>query len=335
MRMRLASPSAIMSATTVVVSGTLALVLVAGCGTSRPASTESPTETASPPNPTATTTDAGVLVTTATDGGSPEVTLTVVQSTFAKLQQTLSTAASAYGQVDLVDINDLLTDTLLRASTPGGNGTTTAACLARAKLNDGFTVAQSTALCANGTTSNADCAVRAFQALGFDRDQAVALCSARGATVEAADCGVFVFDLGFSRADAVSVCAGRDGATVTQCVSAASRAFGFDNASTVSLCRNRGLSATATCASRANASFGFSRAQAVELCAGRGVPETADCAAQAVALAFSQDQAVALCSLRGTPANATCARDSFPTVTPSRDATVAACRTVSAEVEIR
>jgi hypothetical protein len=253
-------------------------------------------------------------------------TPSAIEALLASLQVAVSTNASAYGQVDLEDIDDLLTYSLLRAQSPGGRGNASAQCV-RSALAAGFSATQSGALCIEVIEDSAACASRAIGA-GFDRDSAVSLCTRRG-SIATSDCAsATLATLGGMHDNAVAVCTDRDGETTPACTSAA-LAGGFTHDQATSLCAHRGSTLTATCATTA-AGLGFARADAVTLCAARGADETTSCAKAALDGGFSRAQAVRLCAGRGQKANATCAINVVQT-NLTRDQAVDVCRRQSTE----
>lgn len=279
-----------------------ALVLAISCEGARPSASAESESTPGQPGPSAATDAGATAELDASADGSAEVT-----SMLAQLADAIDTNLASYSEVDRADLDDLLALALVRAESPGGRGAESAQCASRA-MADGFSDAQSAALCQDVRYDSAACADRALRVLGFDRDASVALCAGRGST-ETADCafGVLI-NFGLSRSQAVAVCSDRDGADVAQCVAPA-LAAGFDRQQTAALCARRGGASTAACASAALLNFGFTRDEAVALCANRGAPETATCAGNAVSTTgLSREQAVGLCSNRGQATNATCAK---------------------------
>jgi hypothetical protein len=301
----------------------LVLAILIDCESAQPppgASTSTPQEPAlspSLPSDGGTSTELDAAISTAQKG---------VQDLVAQLQATISAKLPSYGQVDLEDLNDLVTVALLRAESPGGRGDASAGCTLQAIQSYGFSALQTATLCQDVLFDSAACAARAH-VLGFDRDSAVTLCARRGST-ETADCAQTVFaTLGFSRSQAVAVCADRDGATTAQCAASALTTGALDRDQTSALCAHRGSTTTAECARVAIQTFGFTRTEAVALCANRGASETAGCAGSALeSFGFSRQQAVALCANRGQASNATCAGVAFTAGRLTRDEAVEACR---------
>jgi hypothetical protein len=233
-----------------------------------------------------------------------------VQALLGQLERMTGDNGGSYSQVDLEDLNDLLTDALLRAAALGGRGAASSQCVLQAVHTHGFSPAQAAALCVDTLADPAACAGAAVEQYGFDRDAAVALCATRGG-LDTATCGGNVFGtLGLSRAQAVAVCADREGGATAECAASAVR-NGLNDAQASVLCAHRGGASTADCAHVAMLTFRFAPDDAVALCANRGTSETAACAG--------------LCSNRGQTANANCANAATSTAALTRDQAVLAC----------
>lgn len=304
------------------VAAALVLAILIDCDSARPApgATGRPQEPALVPS---LPSDGGTSIEL---DGAVATAQQAVQNLVGQVQATISANLASYGQVDLGDLNDVLTVALLRAESPGGRGDASAGCTVQATQTFGFNALQTAALCQDVLFDSAACAGRA-QTLGFDRDSAVTLCARRG-SIETADCAQTVFaTLGFSRSQAVALCADRDGATTVQCAAFALSPGTLDRDQATALCARRGSTTTAECARVALQTFGFTRTEAVALCANRGASETASCAGTAFgSLGFSRQQAVALCANRGQASNATCAGVAFTIGRLTRDEAVEACR---------
>jgi hypothetical protein len=256
--------------------------------------------------------------------GDAGVSMSGLTALVASLDSTLRANEAAYGEVDLEDLDDLLTYSLLRAQSPGGRGAASTSCV-HSSIRLGMSPSQTASLCPDVLEDAATCASRVI-ADGFDRDSAIELCAIRGSAATAACASATVRRFGSGeRSRAVAVCTDRDGEVTPACVNGALGA-GFSHDQAVALCAHRGSTLTVACATASmGTAVGLSRDEAVALCADRGAKETVNCAALAVRDGFSRAQVLALCSGRGEDGNATCASEAFRT-NLTRDQAVETCR---------